>query len=141
MSKETSNDYDSYYFTELPKGIRALAYSTKVNVTYEDNQKYINEFKSNHTLGTGAFSKVKHATKEYFDKKEEGKIVAEDFALKVMHKPTLNRERCASYTKTGELLMGNALEKVFTEIGKVTKIYFKALKNWITDLSYFLIIN
>lgn len=118
-SKQDACNYDDYDTDLEPKPICNIFYTTTVDKRYEDTQKYINEFKVFKTIGTGAYSKVKHAVREFI---KDGKPAEKDYALKIMHKPTLNRERCALYTKEGELVMSNALEKVFTEINIWSRI-------------------
>ncbi|CAI2369528.1 unnamed protein product [Moneuplotes crassus] len=83
----------------------------QINVTKEE--KRINEFKILETIGKGAYSKVKHVLREF---KEGDEIFEEDYAMKMMHKPTLIRERCAIYGHDGEFEMSNFLEKVYCEI-------------------------
>ena len=39
-----------------------------------------------------------------------------EFAMKMMHKPTLKRERAIRYDKDGTMQMINNLDKVYTEI-------------------------
>ena len=92
-----------------------LIYTVKVDIRYEEAQKFINEFKSMKTLGKGAFSKVKHAIRQYMD---SGELKEQEYALKVMHKPSLKKCRDSEYTKDGDIINTNALEKVYTEIGK-----------------------
>ena len=83
----------------------------KINVTEEE--KRINEFKILNTIGKGSYSKVKHVIREF---KENGHLIEEDYAMKMMHKPTLRRERCCIYGKDGNFDMSNLLEKVYNEI-------------------------
>lgn len=39
-----------------------------------------------------------------------------EFAMKMMHKPTLRRERAIRYNEVGEMQMINNLDKVYSEI-------------------------
>lgn len=39
-----------------------------------------------------------------------------EFAMKMMHKPTLRRERAIRYDQAGEMMMINNLDKVYSEI-------------------------
>ena len=47
---------------------------------------------------------------------ENEELHQEPYAMKMMHKPTLKRERWAVYNKDGSFDMSNALEKVYSEI-------------------------
>ena len=116
--KEEASDYDNSEDLD-PKPIWDIFYTTSVDERYDEKQRYINEFKVLKTIGTGAYSKVKHVIREYM---KDGQLWEKDFALKIMHKPTLNRDRWALYTKEGELVMSNALEKVLTEINIWSRI-------------------
>lgn len=82
ITKEEALPYDEYFANGETYEIQ-LIYTTKVNVEYVESQKYINEFKSMQTLGTGAFSKVKYAIRQFMN---NGELAEEKYALKVMHK-------------------------------------------------------
>jgi serine/threonine protein kinase len=47
---------------------------------------------------------------------EDGQSCQEEYAMKMMHKPTLKHERAVRYDKNGEIQMINNLEKVYNEI-------------------------
>jgi hypothetical protein len=54
----------------------------------------VNEFQVHELIGRGAFSKVKRVVRRY---EEGGRQFEDPFAMKMMHKPTLVRERAVRY--------------------------------------------
>ena len=59
-----------------------------------------------------------------------------EFAMKMMHKPTLKRERAIRYDKDGEMQMINNLDKVYSEIELWTQLnhpYIAKLYEMIDD--------
>ena len=90
IKEETKEDHKVYLTTEAAVTRNA------------SKKKMINEFMCLETIGHGAFSKVKKVTHES----------SKTFAMKVMHKPTLKRERALAYEKDGTPTMTNNLEKV-----------------------------
>ena len=113
LSKEDSRSYEELRQISQDEPEIDVFYTKEVNWRYEQEQKYINEFKVVATIGRGSYSKVKHVVREYM---QDGEIKEQSYAMKVMHKPTLKREMCASYTNDGELVMSTALEHIFSEI-------------------------
>ena len=81
----------------------------------------VNEFIKRETIGHGGFSKVKRATRQYLDKLNE--LHFQDYAMKIIHKPTLRKERAVRYLKDGEMLMLNNLDKVYNYIYIILQIY------------------
>lgn len=90
-----------------------IFFTSEVKIQINENGKFINEFKVLDTIGKGSYSKVKLVKRQYL---EDGKLCEDDYAMKMIHKPTLKRERWAIYQKDGTFEMSNALEKVFSEI-------------------------
>ncbi len=80
----------------------------------EQGRKHINEFTMGKKIGRGAFGKVKKVTRVFQSKDTEGTASAE-YAMKIMHKPTLQHERSLAYDGA-EMRMSNNLEKVYNEI-------------------------
>ena len=59
-----------------------------------------------------------------------------EFAMKMMHKPTLRRERAIRYNEKGEMQMINNLDKVYSEIEIWTQLnhpYIAKLYEMIDD--------
>lgn len=81
------------------------------------NKKILNEFLFVQTIGHGAFSKVK--------KVQSQGPSPRFFAMKILHKPTLKRERALAYEKDGSCKMTNNLEKVYNEIETWSKLDYK----------------
>jgi len=66
----------------------------------------------------------------------EGEEELVEFAMKMMHKPTLKRERAIRYDKDGEMQMINNLDKVYNEIELWTQLnhpYIAKLYEMIDD--------
>jgi serine/threonine protein kinase len=70
-------------------------------------------------IGSGAFAKVKQATR--FFENDEGVEERDEYALKIMHKPTLKRCRAARYDENGKMQNIDNLTKVYNEIDVWTK--------------------
>lgn len=66
------------------------------------------------TLGEGSFSKVKIAIRHWED--ESGNPLEKKYAVKIMHKPSLKRQRCVLYDESNTMSLTNNLERVMTEI-------------------------
>lgn len=66
------------------------------------------------TLGKGSFSKVKLVERIW--KNEESKDLKDEYAMKVMHKGILKRQRCVIYDKNNTMKMTTNWEKIETEI-------------------------
>lgn len=92
---------------------REIFFTSEIKIQISGEDKYINEFKVLGTIGQGSYSKVKHVIRQF---KEDDKICEDDYAMKMMHRPTLRRERCAIYSNNGKFEISNALEKVYCEI-------------------------
>lgn len=92
---------------------RDIFYTDQVRVEERDGQKMVNEFILIKTIGKGAYSKVKLVTRKFMDEQETRQ---EQFGMKIMHKPTLIKDRCANYLPNGDFEMSNSLEKVWNEI-------------------------
>lgn len=90
-----------------------IFFTSEIKISVTENEKTINEFKILGTIGQGAYSKVKHVIRQYTENDE---VCEDHYAMKMMHKPTLKRERWAIYQKDGKLNLSNSLEKVYSEI-------------------------
>ena len=93
---------------EETKGEHRVYLTTEVVTTRNAaNKKVVNEFVLLDTIGHGGFSKVKRV-------QHQGPPGSppQFFAMKIMHKPTLKRERALGYEKDGSPTMTNNLEKV-----------------------------
>ena len=101
----------------------------------------MNEFKILDNIGKGSFSKVKRVIRmQSNDTKQNLESLAGSqdcqFAMKMMHKPTLRRERAIRYDKNGEMQMINNLDKVYSEIELWTQLnhpYIAKLYEMIDD--------
>ena len=76
------------------------------------------------TIGEGSYSEVKRAVRRSCDKEGEEELghhsekdteVAE-FAIKIMHKQSLESQRAIRYDLKGEMQMINNLDKVMEEV-------------------------
>ena len=91
------------YFTDEVK-IRIGKVSAGTRVTFQDNSKYVNEFKILNNIGRGSFSKVKKVQRISSDEGDgrnsarksvmkqgtgSGFFSQDMFAMKMMHKPVL----------------------------------------------------
>lgn len=90
-----------------------IFYTTEVLEEKTDDGTMINEFLLGDTIGKGSYSKVKLVKRIFM---EDGEEKEEKFGMKVLHKGTLKRDRCAIYLPGGEFEMSNSLEKVYMEI-------------------------
>ena len=79
-------------------------------ITFEDDSAQI---LLTQTLGRGAFSKVKLAIRSYTD---DSGSHEDKYAIKKMHKLSLEKSRCSIYDEEGNPVITNNLEKVRTEI-------------------------
>jgi serine/threonine protein kinase len=112
-----------------------MYYTDEYKFREEGDQKFVNEFLVCSTIGKGAYSKVKRVVrfehgsatieklKAFQQSQQDGNEGTEfdadeiaEFAMKVMHKPTLKRERAIRYDEKGEMQMINNLDKVYNEI-------------------------
>ncbi|OMJ68908.1 hypothetical protein SteCoe_33509 [Stentor coeruleus] len=66
------------------------------------------------TIGQGAFSKVKLAERQW--KNENGELLKADYAVKIMHKGILKKQRCVIYNRENVMKMTNNWEKIESEI-------------------------
>jgi hypothetical protein len=55
------------------------------------------------SIGKGSFSKVKRVIRKSQQKTEDEDEDIAEFAMKIMHKPTLRRERAIRYSLSGEM--------------------------------------
>lgn len=65
-------------------------------------------------IGKGSFSKVKKVIRT--NKKETDGDETTAFAMKMMHKPALEKQRAVTYTDKGEMEMITQLDKVYNEV-------------------------
>lgn len=66
------------------------------------------------TIGKGSFSKVKLAERHW--KASANEQLHFEYAIKVMHKGILKRQRCVIYDRTNQMKMANNWEKIENEI-------------------------
>jgi len=88
--------------------------------------RFVNEFQVLKSIGCGSFSKVKKVIRRSVSKPQDEEGVTDEaneeeceiaeFAMKIMHKPTLRRERAVRYDTKGEMMMINNMDKVESEI-------------------------
>jgi serine/threonine protein kinase len=103
----------------------SMYFTDEVKLRQDGDRKFVNEFLVCENIGRGSYSKVKrvirleHGTdtiaKLQTSQEVDPEEVAE-FAMKMMHKPTLKRERAIRYDEKGEMQMINNLDKVYSEI-------------------------
>lgn len=82
----------------------------KVIECSEDSSQFV--FKK--TLGSGSFSKVKLVERIW--KSQENIDLKDEYAMKVMHKGILKRQRCVLYDSNNQMRMTTNWEKIETEI-------------------------
>jgi serine/threonine protein kinase len=70
----------------------------------------VNEFKILNNIGKGSFSKVKKVLRKWTDSETEGADIEKYFAMKMMHKPLLQKQRAVKYSESGEMEITNYLE-------------------------------
>lgn len=87
--------------------------------------KFVNEFQVLESIGKGSFSKVKRVVRRSVSNRNEAEGIAEadeedveiaEFAMKIMHKPSLKNQRAIRYDTKGEMHMINNYVKVQSEI-------------------------
>lgn len=86
-------------------------------------------------IGKGGFSKVKRVIRRSQQKQDEDEEEMQ-FAMKIMHKPSLKRERAIRYDTNGEMQMIHNYDKVQTEIEIWTQLnhpYIAKLYEMIDD--------
>ena len=125
-----------------------MYFTDEVNLRLEGDNKFVNEFLVCNNIGRGSYSKVERVirmetkqqgknenwTKDSDDGGEEQEYA--EFAMKMMHKPTLKRERAIRYDAAGEMQMINNLDKVYMEIELWTQLnhpYIAKLYEMIDD--------
>ena len=89
-------------------------------------------------IGKGGFSKVKRVIRRSQQKQDEDEEEMQ-FAMKIMHKPSLKRERAIRYDTDGEMQMIHNYDKVQTEIEIWTQLnhpYIAKLYEMIDDESH-----
>jgi len=79
----------------------SVFHTEEVNLRMDETGKFINEFKVLENIGRGSYSKVKKIVRQF--KEESGEHAEEFLAMKMMHKPTLKRERAIRYNNKGEM--------------------------------------
>ena len=82
----------------------------KVIECTEDNSQFV----FIKTLGSGSFSKVKLVERTW--KNEENIDLKDEYAMKIMHKGILKRQRCVLYDRNNQMRMTTNWEKIETEI-------------------------
>lgn len=110
---------------EFFKQTSCMYFTDEVQVKQIDEMKFVNEFQVLNSIGRGAFSKVKRvvrrsictkAADDDLSETAEDEVELAEFAMKIMHKPTLKRERAVRYDTNGEMQMINNFDKVQNEI-------------------------
>jgi hypothetical protein len=92
-----------------------MYYTDEVQIKTIDNQKFVNEFQVCNSIGRGAYSKVKRVIRRSICQEDDDVELAE-FAMKIMHKPSLKSQRAIRYDFKGEMQMMNNFDKVQNEI-------------------------
>jgi len=87
---------------EFFKSSNCMYYTDEVTIRIEGDQKFVNEFQVMNGIGKGGFSKVKRVIRRSQQKQDEDEEEME-FAMKIMHKPSLKRERAIRYNTEGEM--------------------------------------
>lgn len=125
-----------------------MYFTDEVQVKQIDDMRFVNEFQVLKSIGSGSFSKVKKVIRRSVSKPSEADGVHEEdeeeveiaeFAMKIMHKPTLKRERAIRYDTKGEMQMINNFDKVVSEIEIWTQLnhpYIAKLFEMIDDDSH-----
>lgn len=142
-----------------------MYFTDEVKLSAQGEHKFVNEFLVCNNIGRGSYSKVKrvirleHGTEtmaklqSYHAALEKAQSQAEvdplktifdpeevaEFAMKMMHKPTLRRERAIRYDEAGQMQMINNLDKVYSEIEIWTQLnhpYIAKLYEMIDDDSH-----
>lgn len=68
-------------------------------------------------IGKGSFSKVKKVLRKWTDNEnQDGGDIEKYFAVKMMHKPLLQKQRAVRYSVSGEMEMINYLDNVYNEV-------------------------
>jgi ABC-type branched-subunit amino acid transport system ATPase component len=104
---------------EFFKQNSCMYFTDEVALKTQQEIKFVNEFAVLENIGAGSYSKVKRVVRQ--DTNQDGTGIDQEgecaeFAMKMMHKPTLKRERAIRYDLQGEMQMINNLDKVYTEI-------------------------
>jgi serine/threonine protein kinase len=110
---------------EFFKQNQCMYFTDEVWTRVQQDVKFVNEFAVLENIGAGSYSKVKRVVRQ--DTNQEGTQIdvegeCAEFAMKMMHKPTLKRERAIRYDLKGEMQMINNLDKVYTEIDVWTQL-------------------
>lgn len=121
--------------------------------TSPEHMKLVNEFVLLENIGRGSYSKVKRVIRQETTsdqpESEEDQLNEEqnnqengnqgecaEYAMKIVHKPTLRRERAIRYDLEGQMQMINNLDKIYSEIGVWTQLnhpYIAKLYEMIDD--------
>ena len=120
---------------EFFKQSNCMYFTDEVTIRVEGDQKFVNEFQVMNGIGKGGFSKVKRVIRRSQQKLDEDEEEMQ-FAMKIMHKPSLKRERAIRYDTNGEMQMIHNYDKVQTEIEIWTQLnhpYIAKLYEMIDD--------
>lgn len=112
-----------------------MYFTDEVTIKIDGDQKFVNEFQVMNGIGKGSYSKVKRVIRRSQQKLEEDEEEMQ-FAMKIMHKPSLKRERAIRYDTNGEMQMIHNYDKVQTEIEIWTQLnhpYIAKLYEMIDD--------
>jgi serine/threonine protein kinase len=111
---------------EFFKQSNCMYFTDEVKVKQIEEMRFVNEFQVLKSIGCGSFSKVKKVIRRSVSKPQDQEGVTDEaieeecevaeFAMKIMHKPTLRRERAVRYDTKGEMMMINNMDKVVSEI-------------------------
>ena len=71
-----------------------MYFTDEVKIKIDNDDKFVNEFMILNNIGKGAFSKVKKVVRQ--NKNSEDEVTA--FAMKMMHKPALEKQRAVTYS-------------------------------------------
>jgi serine/threonine protein kinase len=97
---------------EFFKQSNCMYFTDEVQVKQIDDMRFVNEFQVLKSIGSGSFSKVKKVIRRSVSKpsqadglqeEDEDDVEIAEFAMKIMHKPTLKRERAIRYDTAGEM--------------------------------------
>ena len=91
---------------EFFKQNSCIFFTDEVELKTQQEIKFVNEFAVLENIGAGSYSKVKRVVKQ--DTNQDGAQTGDEgetaeFAMKMMHKPTLKRERAIRYDLSGEM--------------------------------------
>ena len=70
---------------------KSVYFTDEIKIKIENEDKYVNEFQILNNIGKGSFSKVKKVLRKWTDSESEGGNIEKYFAMKMMHKPLLQK--------------------------------------------------